>query len=87
MHITRIDIEGSTAGRYPSITRRKDSEHIEVTIITPQTSKGMVKRIHAKSFENVLWNFARELQTMLDGRLGTNGDIDDYYRVLQRFAD
>ena len=41
----------------------------------------------ARADDEELWEQARNLQTVLDGRLGTHGDIDGYYRELQRFAD
>ena len=83
MRITRIDIEGRQ-GRYATITRRQGSRWIEVTILTPQEPDGKDHRI---ADESELWNQARNLQHALDGVVGTNGDIDGYYRELQRFAD
>ena len=86
MRITRIDIEGRQ-GRYATITRRQGSRWIEVTILTPQKPDGKDHRIAADADESELWNQARNLQHALDGVVGTNGDIDGYYRELQRFAD
>jgi len=86
MRITRVDIEGRH-GRFATLVRRTGSEHIEVTILTPQQSDGEKRLVHARSDDEELWDKARRLQTMLDGRRGTNGDIDGYYRELQRLAD
>ena len=86
MRITRIDIEGRN-GRYATITRRKGSRWIEVTILTAYQTDGKVRRIAADTDESEMWNQARNLQHALDGRLGTNSDIHDYLRELQRLAD
>ena len=86
MRITRIDIEGRD-GRYATITRRKGSRWIEVAILTAYQPDGKVHRLAADADESELWNQARNLQHALDGVIGTNGDIDGYYRELQRFAD
>jgi len=86
MRITRIDIEGRE-GRYATITRRNASRWIEVTILTPQEPDGKDHRITAAADESELWNQARNLQHALDARVGTTGEIDGYYRQLQRFAD
>jgi len=86
MRITRIDIEGRE-GRYATITRRKGCRWIEVTILTPYQPDGKDHRIAADADESELWNQARNLQHALDGVIGTTGDIDGYYRELQRFAD
>jgi len=86
MRTTRIDIEGSQ-GRYATITRRTGSRWIEVTILTPDQPDGKDLRIFAGADQSDLWSHARNLQHALDGVIGTNGDIDGYYRQLQRFAD
>jgi len=86
MRITRIDIEGRE-GRYATIARRSGSRWIEVTILTPYEPDGSNSRIAADADESELWNWARNLQLALDGRIGTTGDIDGCYRELQRFAD
>jgi len=86
MRITRIDIEGRE-GRYATITRRKGSRWIEVTILTAYQPDGKDHRIAADADESELRNQARHLQHALDGVIGTAGDIDGYYRELQRFAD
>jgi len=86
MRTTRIDIEGRE-GRYATITRRTGSRWIEVTVLTPYEPDGSDSRIAADADENELWTWASNLQLALDGRIGTNGDIDGVYRQLQRFTD
>jgi len=86
MHITRIDIEGNE-GRSATITCRRGSRWIEVTVLTQQEPDGKDHRIPANADESELWQQARGLQRVLDGYIGTSGDIDGYFRELQRFAD
>ena len=86
MQIRRVDIEGRK-GRFATIARKTGSEYIEVTILTPQQPDGEKRLVHARSDDEELWAEARRLQTILDGRLGTQGDIDGYYRQLQWLAD
>jgi hypothetical protein len=86
MRITRVDIEGRQ-GRFATIARRAGSEYIEVTILTPQQPDGEKRLVHGRCNDEETWGEARRLQMSLDGRLGTNGDIDGYYRELQRLAD
>jgi len=86
MKITRIDIEGRR-GRFATITRRAGCEYIEVTILTPYQPNGEKHLVHARADDEELWEQAKNLQTILDGCLGTGSDIDSYYRELQRLAD
>ena len=86
MRITRIDIEGRP-GRYATLTRLHGSVWIEITILTPYQPDGKEHHIAANADESELWNQARNLQVAMDGCVGTNGDIQDYYRELHRFAD
>ncbi|MBN2583203.1 MAG: hypothetical protein JXL80_09045 [Planctomycetes bacterium] len=86
MRITRVDIEGRQ-GRFATLVRKTDSEYIEVTVLTPEQPDGEKRLVHARSGDEELWDEARRLQAALDGRRGTNGDIDGYYRELQRLAD
>ena len=86
MRITRIDLEGRP-GRYATISRRRASRWIEVTLLTPSQPDGSEHRIAADAGSRELWRQARHLQHALDGRVGSTGDIDGYYRQLQRFTD
>lgn len=85
MRTTRIDLEGHP-GNYATITRRRGSDLIEVTILTPVLPNGRTHHVQADCEED-LWSMAECLQEQLDGVRGTNSDIHDYLRELQRFAD
>jgi len=39
------------------------------------------------SLRDELYEMARELQHALDGYVGTNGDVEDYWLAIQRLAD
>jgi len=87
MRITRIDIEGTPgSGHYATITRKRGAEFIEIIILTPAEPNGRTHHVQADC-EDDLWSMAECLQETLDGQRGTNSDITDYYRELQRFAD
>ncbi|MEX2387729.1 MAG: hypothetical protein WD534_07615 [Phycisphaeraceae bacterium] len=85
MRTTRIDLEGR-AGHYATITRPRTSEFIVVTLLTPDLPDGRTHHVQADC-EIDLWSMAECLQEQLDGVRGTNSDIHDYFRELQRFAD
>jgi hypothetical protein len=89
MRVTRIDIEGRQ-GRYATICRRRGSPDIEVTVLTPERPEGAAMQVAARSDEageKVRRAFAGYLHRMLEGHDGTNSDIEDYYREIERFAD
>lgn len=85
MRTTRIDLEGHP-GHYATITRKRGSDLIEVTILTPAMPEGRTHHVQADCEED-LWSMAECLQEQLDGVRGTNGDIYAYLCELQRFAD
>ncbi|MEX1015927.1 MAG: hypothetical protein WDZ31_04195 [Phycisphaeraceae bacterium] len=85
MRTTRLDLEGRP-GHYATITRPHTSEFIVVTILTPDLPDGRTHHVQADCEADV-WSMAECLQQTLDGVRGTNSDIDDYFRELQRFAD
>ena len=85
MRTTRIDLEGHP-GNYATITRKRGSDLIEVTILTPALPDGRTHHVQADCKED-LWSMAECLQEQLDGVRGTNSMIHDYLRELQRFAD
>ena len=92
MRTTRIDIEGRTgkatifrsgAEILINITRR--SQQPDTTI-----RRGIGRNdswvVSARSqWEQI--DAARKLQRTLDGQIGTAGDIADYQRVIETFAD
>ena len=89
MRITRIEIEGRQ-GRYATITRRRGRSDIEVTVLTPRCPQGTLLTVTARgdeAGEKVRRAFADYLHRMLEGREGTRGDVEDYCRELERFAD
>ena len=86
MRITRIDIQGSNASHYATITRRQGFAPIKVTILTPDQPNGRIHYVQAGCDEDIQ-SMSECLQYHLDGYRGTNGDIHDYYMTLQRFAD
>ena len=91
MRTTRIELEGKD-GHYAAISRKRGlggrggSDHIEVTILTPDLPNGKTHQVDA-SCEEDIWSMAECLQYHLDGHRGTNSMIHDYFRELQRFAD
>ena len=85
MRTTRIDLEGKH-GNYATITRKRGSDLIEVTILTPDLPDGRTHHVQADCEEDI-WSMAECLQEQLDGVRGTNSMIHDYLRELQRFAD
>jgi len=86
VRITRIDFEGEKAGNYATATRKRDSQYIEVTILTPGTPDGREHYVQADCEEDIL-SMAECLQFELDNRQGTNSTIHDYYRELLKLGD
>jgi len=97
MRITSIELAGSSKTTlhdgqpglpraFARISRRDTdaSSYIDVTILTPGGERK--HSVHADCDEDV-WSMAECLQRHLDGHVGTNSMIHDYYRELQRFAD
>ena len=85
MRITRIDFEGQ-AGNYATAVRKRDSDCVEVTILTPDLPDGREHQVQADSRED-LFSMAECLQHHLDGHRGTNSMIHDYYRELLKLSD
>ena len=85
MRITRIDFEGQT-GNYATAVRKRDSDRVEVTILTPALPDGREHQVQADCEED-LFSMAECLQNHLDGHRGTNSMIHDYYRELLKLSD
>jgi len=85
MRITRIDFEGRP-GRYATAVRKRRSDSIEVTILTPEFPDGREHSVLADCKEDI-FSMAECLQHHLDGRRGTNSMIHDYYRELLKLSD
>lgn len=89
MKVTRIDLEGRN-GRYATISRKRGSQDIDVTILTPERPEGLPMQVAARgdeTGEKVRRAFAGYLHRMLEGYDGTNSDVEGYYREVERFAD
>ena len=86
MRITRIDFEGEKAGNYATATRKRDSQYIEVTMLTPGMPDGREHHVLADSEEDI-YSMAECLQFELDNCQGTNSMIHDYYRELLKLSD
>jgi len=94
MKTTRIDIEGPNG----TATITRDGRCIEIVghrlVKAIETKDGrtcLVKkpfRLLADAWsQNENYKVARDLQHILDGYVGTNGDIDGYRRVIAIFED
>jgi hypothetical protein len=84
-----MEIKGCS-GRYATLTRRRGSPDIEVTVLTPERPEGMPMQVAARgdeTGEKVRRAFAEYLHRMLEGHDGTNSDVEGYYREIERFAD
>ena len=85
MRITRIDFEGEF-GNYATAMRKRDSQYIEVTMLTPGMPDGREHHVLADSEEDI-YSMAECLQFELDNCQGTNSMIHDYYRELLKLSD
>lgn len=90
MRTTRIELEGS-AGRV-AIERAPGSTNIRIDSIVrdPRNDEQAWKtwEIEAKDTDDTqLFWIATEVQRRCDGAVGTNSDVDGYYREIQRFAE
>ena len=85
MRITRIDFEGQAFNDAIAV-RKRDSDFLEVTILTPNLPNGREHHVQADCQEDV-FSMAECLQYHLDGCRGTNSMIDDYYRELRKLSD
>jgi len=89
MRTTRIDIEGRR-GRYATVSRREGARVIEITVLTPDRPGplGGGETFNADPTNEDSQRYtAALLQKRLDGYQGTAGDVADYLRVIQAFAD
>ncbi len=90
MRVTSLELageptrDGGMPRAFARIGRRLGSETIEVTIVLPG---GEQTHTAAADSEGELWAMAQRLQEHLDGGRGTNSEINEYLRELQRFAD
>ena len=88
MKITAIHLAGTIEAdkvlprAYAQVSRT--GRHIEITILRPGNERKHM--VDADSEEDIR-SMAECLQLQLDGYPGTNSEIQDYVRVLERFAN
>lgn len=85
MKTTRIDLEGRP-GRHATITRKRGSDQIEVTILVPEMPDGKTHYVKADCREDV-FSMAQCLISQLEKTKGTNSMVHEYFRELERFMD
>ena len=90
MRTKRIELEGRAG--HVAIERQRGSATIRIDSIIAEPGKGeqawKTWEIDAKGTDDTeLFWIATEVQRRCDGVVGTNSDVDGYFRELQRFAD
>ncbi|NLX59234.1 MAG: hypothetical protein GXY74_09130 [Phycisphaerae bacterium] len=90
MRTKRIELEGRAG--HVAIERQRGSATIRIDSIIADPGKGeqawKTWEIDAKGTDDTeLFWIATEVQRRCDGVVGTNSDVDGYFRELQRFAD
>jgi len=97
MKITSIELAGesrTTLGdgtpglprAFARVSRKGGDEYITIEILAHGRQKCRTHHVQA-GCEGGLRSMAEGLQYILDGYDGTNSEIDEYFRVLQHFAD
>jgi len=85
MRINKTEIEGRE-GTSARISRKPQSDWIDVTILTPEIPDGRQHAVTADCRDDV-WSMAEVLQLELDGYRGAGGDKREYYAILEQFMD
>ena len=89
MKTTRIELEGNAG--HVAIERERGSTTIRIDSILRDPRPGeqawKTWELPARIDQDELFKVAEVVQHRCDGVRGTNSDIHDYYRELQRFAD
>jgi hypothetical protein len=80
MKITRMTVEGAKG--WASITRRDGMIHAH-----GDGAAGLFDLRARPDVETQQVQMAKHLQHVLDGYQGTQGDVADYLRAIQNFAD
>ncbi len=83
MRVTRIDVTGEARDRRAELTR--DGRNVIATVWID--GKRDHTHIVGVGGRDELYETARQLQHALDGYVGTQGDIDDYWQAIQRLAE
>ncbi len=82
MKVTRIDVRGLKANRRAELTRDG------ANVIAAVRVEGKVhSHVVGAGRRDDLYEMARRVQHALDGHIGTNSDVDDYWHAIQRLAD
>ncbi|MFO7958001.1 MAG: hypothetical protein R6X33_12985 [Candidatus Brocadiia bacterium] len=82
MRVTRIDVRGAAPNRRAELTRDGGN------VIASVWVEGEVhSHVVGASRRDDLYEMARRVQHALDGHIGTNGDVEDYWQAIQRLAD
>lgn len=82
MRMTRIDVRGAAPNRRAELTRDGGN------VIASVWVEGEVhSHVVGASRRDDLYEMARRVQHALDGHVGTNGDVEDYWQAIQRLAD
>ena len=90
MRITSIELAGTIKeGKhlpraFARIGRKLGDDHITVELLTPGNER--THHVQADDRDDQ-WSMAQILQHALDGHQGTNGDIDEYFRIVQMLGD
>ncbi len=82
MKVTRIDVRGAAPDRRAELTR--DGANV---IACVWVEGELHTHVVGASRRDDLYEMARRVQHALDGYVGTNGDIEDYWTAIQRLAD
>lgn len=88
MRITRIELQGSAGHVTIERPAPSDTIRIDSTLRNPKGQEAWTSwELPGDASEDELFRIAQLVQRRCDGVRGTNSDIHDYYRELQRFAD
>jgi hypothetical protein len=89
MRITRIELDGDAG--HLAIQRERGSGTIRIDSILPDPKRGQqvwkTWELPAGVTDEELFKVAIEVQFRTDGGTGTNSEIGDYFREMQRFQD
>jgi len=80
----KIPSGGMPPSRFANVSRKVGNPYIKVSLISPTGERNHF--VQADCAEDIL-SMAECLQEFLDGEKGTNSMVQDYYRILQHFAD
>jgi len=90
MRTKRIELEGSAG--HVAIERQRGSTTMRIDSIVREPLPGGEQawktwEVDASINDEALFEIAKEVQRRCAGVRGTNSDIHDYYREMQRFQD